>query len=44
MHEMSIAEGLRAVIEEAARVHAFARVKLVRVEVVRFAGGETAAL
>lgn len=44
MHEMSIAEGLRAVIEEAARVHAFARVKRVRVEVGRFAGVETAAL
>lgn len=44
MHEMSIAEGIRSVIEDAARAQGFARVTRVRLEIGRFAGIEAAAL
>jgi len=44
MHEMSIAEGIRGVIEDAARNNGFSRVNRVRVEIGRFAGVETDAL
>ncbi|MPL99992.1 Hydrogenase maturation factor HybF [bioreactor metagenome] len=44
MHEMSIAEGIREVIEDAARVNGFSRVTRVRLEIGRFAGVETEAL
>jgi hydrogenase nickel incorporation protein HypA/HybF len=44
MHEMSLCEGMRRVIEEQARAHNVARIKRVRVEIGRFAGVETAAL
>ena len=44
MHEMSIAEGIRGVIEEAARQGGFDRVTRVRLEIGRFAGVETRAL
>lgn len=44
MHEMSLAEGMREVIETAARAQGFERVTKVRVEVGRFAGVEVAAL
>lgn len=44
MHEMSIAEGIRTVIEDAARANAFDRVTRVRIEIGRFAGIEPDAL
>lgn len=44
MHEMSIAEGIRDVLEGAARQHGFDRVTLVRLEIGRFAGVEREAL
>ena len=44
MHEMSIAEGIRDVIEDAARANGFSRVTRVRLEIGRFAGVETEAL
>lgn len=44
MHEMSLAEGIRSVIEDASRANGFARVTRVRLEVGRFAGVEVAAL
>ena len=44
MHEMSLCEGIRTVIEDQARAHAFSRVKTVRVEIGRFAGVEKPAL
>ena len=44
MHEMSLAEGMRQVIEEQARVYDVARISRVRVEIGRFAGVETDAL
>lgn len=44
MHEMSLAEGIRSVIEDQARAHGFARVMVVRLEIGRFAGVEKPAL
>lgn len=44
MHEMSLCEGMRSVIEEQARRHDVARITRVRVEIGRFAGVETEAL
>lgn len=44
MHEMSLCEGIRQVIEDQARTHAIKAVKVVRVEIGRFAGVEKPAL
>lgn len=44
MHEMSLAEGMRSVIEDQARAHGFAKVTVVRLEIGRFAGVEKPAL
>ena len=44
MHEMSLCEGMRRVIEEQARVHRVQRITRVRVEIGRFAGVEVGAL
>lgn len=44
MHEMSLVEGIRRVIEDQARAHDFARVKVLRVEIGRFACVEKPAL
>ena len=44
MHEMSLCEGMRGVIEEQARLHNVSQISRVRVEIGRFAGVETDAL
>jgi len=44
MHEMSLCEGIREVIEDQARRHRATRVTCVRVEIGRFAGVEKPAL
>lgn len=44
MHEMSLCEGIRQIIEGAAEREKFSRVKRVRVEVGRFSGVEPEAL
>lgn len=44
MHEMSIVEGIRTAIEEAARANGFAKVTRLRLEIGRLAGVERAAL
>ncbi|MCF1709331.1 hydrogenase maturation nickel metallochaperone HypA [Tabrizicola sp. J26] len=44
MHEMSLAEGIREIIEDQARRHSFARVRHLRLEIGRFAGVEKEAL
>lgn len=44
MHEMSLCEGIRNLIEDQARAHAITRVKSVRVEIGRFSGVEKDAL
>lgn len=44
MHEMSLCEGLRAVVEDQARQHGFVRVIRLRLEIGRFAGVEKPAL
>ena len=44
MHEMSLCEGMRTVIEQHAQQHAVQAVKRVRVEIGRFAGVEKDAL
>ena len=44
MHEMSLCEGIRQVIEEQARAHDVKAVKRVRVEIGRFSGVEKPAL
>ncbi|MDF1803404.1 hydrogenase maturation nickel metallochaperone HypA [Thalassovita sp.] len=44
MHEMSLCEGIRQVIEDQARAHTIKAVKCVRVEIGRFAGVEKPAL
>jgi hydrogenase nickel incorporation protein HypA/HybF len=44
MHEMSLCEGIRGVVEDQARRHGFARVTRLRLEIGRFAGVEKAAL
>lgn len=44
MHEMSLAEGIRTIVEDQARQHGFSRVTRLRLEIGRFAGVEKAAL
>ena len=44
MHEMSLCEGIRQVIEDQARTHDIKAVKRVRVEIGRFSGVEKPAL
>jgi hydrogenase nickel incorporation protein HypA/HybF len=44
MHEMSLCEGIRDVVEAAARANGATRIKGVRVEIGRFAGVEKPAL
>ncbi|WP_108258095.1 hydrogenase maturation nickel metallochaperone HypA [Mangrovicoccus ximenensis] len=44
MHEMSLCEGIREVIEDQARRHAIGEVRRVRVELGKFAGVEKPAL
>lgn len=44
MHEMSLCEGMRSIIEEQARTHNVTQIKSVRVEIGRFAGVEKPAL
>ncbi|MFZ7092734.1 hydrogenase maturation nickel metallochaperone HypA [Primorskyibacter sp. 2E233] len=44
MHEMSLCEGIRQVIEQQAQVQSFARVKRIRLEIGRFAGVEKPAM
>jgi hydrogenase nickel incorporation protein HypA/HybF len=44
MHEMSLAEGMREILETQARAHAVNRITRVRVEIGRFAGVEKPAL
>ncbi|MEI4473056.1 hydrogenase maturation nickel metallochaperone HypA/HybF [Frigidibacter sp. MR17.24] len=44
MHEMSLAEGVRGVIEDQQRRHGFAAVTRLRLEIGRFAGVEKPAL
>ena len=44
MHEMSLAEGIRSIVEDQARAHGFARVTVLRLEIGRFAGVEKPAL
>ena len=44
MHEMSLCEGIREVIEDQARAQDFAQVKTVRLEIGRFSGVEKPAL
>lgn len=44
MHEMSLAEGIRTIVQEQARQHCFARVTRLRLEIGRFAGVEKPAL
>ena len=44
MHEMSLAEGIRGIVEDQARAHGFSRVKKLRLEIGRFAGVEKPAL
>ncbi|MGP9790489.1 hydrogenase maturation nickel metallochaperone HypA [Roseinatronobacter sp. NSM] len=44
MHEMSLAEGIRQIIDDQARAQGFARVVRLRLEIGRFAGVEKPAL
>lgn len=44
MHEMSLCEGVRSAVEEAAAAHNAKRITLVRLEIGRFAGVEKAAM
>ncbi len=44
MHEMSICEGIRGVIEDQAKAHGVTKITRVRVELGRFAGVEKDAL
>ena len=44
MHEMSLAEGVLGLVQDAARVHGFDAVRTVRVEIGRLAAVETEAL
>lgn len=44
MHEMSLCEGIRQVIEDQAKAHEIKAVKRVRVEIGRFSGVEKPAL
>ena len=44
MHEMSLVEGIRSIVEDQARARTFTRVTVLRLEIGRFAGVEPAAL
>jgi hydrogenase nickel incorporation protein HypA/HybF len=44
MHEMSLVESIRTIVQDQARTHGFSRVTRLRVEIGRFAGVEQAAL
>ncbi|AMY68742.1 hydrogenase maturation nickel metallochaperone HypA [Frigidibacter mobilis] len=44
MHEMSLAEGIRSIVQDQALAHGFARVTVLRLEIGRFAGVEIPAL
>lgn len=44
MHEMSLAQSIRGIVEDQARAQHFSRVKVVRMEIGRFAGVEKTAL
>lgn len=44
MHEMSLAEGIRSIVQDQARAHGFSRVTVLRLEIGRFAGVEKPAL
>jgi hydrogenase nickel incorporation protein HypA/HybF len=44
MHEMSLVEGMREILEDQARAHSVDRITRVRVEIGRFAGVEKPAL
>ncbi|WP_339109210.1 hydrogenase maturation nickel metallochaperone HypA [Thioclava sp. GXIMD4216] len=44
MHEMSIAEGIRSVVEDAARANGVTQITKLRLEIGRFAGVEKHAL
>ena len=44
MHELSLVEGIRSIVEDQARVHGFSRVTRLRLEIGAFAGVEKAAL
>ena len=44
MHEMSLCEGIRSVLEDQAAAHALTKISRVRVEIGRFAGVEKPAL
>jgi len=44
MHEMSLCEGIRSVIEDQAQMHKLEKITSVRVEIGRFAGVEKPAL
>lgn len=44
MHEMSLAEGIRSIVQDQARAHGFARITVLRLEIGRFAGVEKPAL
>lgn len=44
MHEMSLCEGIRDLVEDQARQHNFSRVTRLRLEIGRFAGVEKPAL
>ena len=44
MHEMSLAESIRQIVDDQARAHGFTAVRAIRLEIGRFAGVEKAAL
>ncbi|ARE40688.1 [NiFe] hydrogenase nickel incorporation protein HypA [Rhodovulum sp. P5] len=44
MHEMSLCEGIRGIVEDQARVNGFTAVRVLRVEIGKFAGVEKEAL
>ncbi|WP_116132265.1 hydrogenase maturation nickel metallochaperone HypA [Tropicimonas sp. IMCC34043] len=44
MHEMSLCEGIRRIVEDQASLKGFARVRRLRLEIGQFAGVEKAAL
>ena len=44
MHEISLCEGMRGIIEDQARIHRFSRITVLRLEIGKFAGVERAAL
>lgn len=44
MHEMSLAEGIRTIVEEQAARHGFSKISVLRLEIGRFAAVEKSAL